>query len=170
MVSGTGEFDVYSRFIDFLEAQGWTIICASPPGGTDNRYRKCLLPRRDLSGTQKGPRDEVDLTAHDGTVVLLAECKTRLTESMRLLNPLGESDYAKLKRIASSFSSSQLSGLLQRAYGLKTPRSTSIELGLAVGLVDCSVPGDVSVFELREGDVRIWATGCLAQRWPKFKQ
>src|SRR6516165_1227333 len=85
------EFEVYQQLIAFLTSARWTIVCASPPGGTDNRYHKCILPREDWAGSEKGLRDEVDLIAHDGSVVLLVECKATLRDSLTVLNTYGES-------------------------------------------------------------------------------
>lgn len=155
------EFEVYRKLIDFLIANGWTIICASPPGGTDNRYPKCLLPRREIRGSEKGPRDEVDSTAFKQDTVLLVECKPRLSNSLTQLNALSESDYQKLKRIAESFSPNELSSLLGRTTELILPESPNIALALAVGLVDRERPTDITVFEFETETPRIWGPGLL---------
>lgn len=155
------EFDVYFRLSHYLEDEGWTVVCASPPGGTDGRFRKCLLPRR-AKGDEKGLRDEVDLTAHDGEAIILAECKPKLTDSLYLHNALGESDYAKLHRIADSFSPAMLSDLLRQATGLSLPSEPLVELVLAVGKVDCLVPSDITVVELASSSkIALWTHGSL---------
>jgi len=155
------EFEVYQRLIEFLGANGWTIICASPPGGTDNRYRKCLLPRREIGGSEKGPRDEVDVTALNKDVIVLIECKPRLSDSLTQLNALLESDYRKLKRIESSFYPSRLSSLLQRTTEVSIPENPTIALALAVGSVNCDPPSDMAVLEFASKDPRIWRSGSL---------
>jgi len=158
------EFDVYLRLAHFLQDRNWEIICASPPGGTDNRFRKCLLPRRE-KGDEKGLRDEVDLTTHDGETIILAECKSKLSDSLHQVNALDESDYDKLHRIANSFSPSKLSQLLHQASGLSLPSNPIIELVLAVGIVDCDIPANITVIELASPSiVRTWAIGSLGQK------
>lgn len=155
------EFQVYSRLIDYLKTKGFTIICASPPAGTDMRYRKCLLPRRDLEGSERGPRDEVDLTAHNDEVILLIECKSSLSDSLSQLNALSESDYVKLKRISNSFSSNKLSELLSRAIGVPIPKDLHVILILAVGLVNAELPDDTIVIEFASEKPRIWVDGQI---------
>ena len=135
--------------------KGWVIICASPPAGTDNRYSKCLLPRRVLGRSEKGPRDEVDLTAHDKRLIVLIECKSLLSQSLQQRNALSESDYQKLKRISNSFSPSQLTNLLRRGTGVRIPEDLGIALGLAVGRIDASIPEDMTVFEFRNAEPRV---------------
>lgn len=158
------EFDVYSRLIDFLRKKGWQIVCASPPGGTDNRYSKCLLPRRQLHGSEKGPRDEMDMAAHDGKALLLAECKPRLSDSLRCSAKLGESDYMKLKRIGKSFSPSRLAQLLSRRSSTAIPSDLSIALVLAVGIVNCKPPLDITVLEFSSNRLTL-AVGPAAQNF-----
>jgi len=161
MTRMVSEFFVYSKLLDFLKSRGWTIICASPPGGTNGRYRKCLFPRRDLSGNEKGPRDEADLMAHNDKIVMITECKPKLSESLNLPNNLQESDYTKLKRIANSFTPAHLSSLLRQAYGKPVPLDPLIALALAVGEIDCAAPSDVSIFEFGHHGQTIKETGFL---------
>ncbi len=155
-MSSPSELEVYRGLIDFLSSRHWVIICASPPAGTDNRFRKCLLPRRELGGNEKGPRDEVDLTAHNNEIILLVECKPKLSQSFERRNALSESDYDKLKRIRDSFSPEKLSYLLNRATGIKTPESPKIALALAVGRVDRPIQNDITILEFRLERSRIW--------------
>jgi hypothetical protein len=159
------EYDVYSRLINFLRETGWNIVCASPPAGTDNRFRKCLLPRRALDGSEKGPRDEVDITAHDGQIILLVECKAKLSHSFTHLNRLLESDYQKLKRIEASFNPIEIAELLQRGTGVLTPRSPSIASALAVEVVDYPLPEDMTVFEVTADDVIVHPSKLLFDRF-----
>jgi hypothetical protein len=159
------EFSVYSKLIDLLKKESWQIICASPASGTNNRYRKCLLPRRDLHGSEKGPRDEVDLMAHDGKIILIIECKPRLSESMRIQTNLSESDYTKLKRIAKSFPPPEMAKILYRLSGLAIPSNPLIALALAVGIVDCEMPPDVTIFEFGSSEQRIREAGPLVGRF-----
>ena len=155
------EFNVYQNLIKFLTEKDWQIICSCPPGGTDNRHRKCLLPRRDLQGSEKGPRDEVDLIARNGKSIILVECKTRLSESLQPLTRRGESDYTKLKRITQTFSPIQLSTLLRRAHGIDIPTDLMIASVLAVEKVDSDIPGDITVIEFNKSSRQIWATSGL---------
>ena len=155
------EFEVYHKLIDLLTSNGWSIICSSPPGGTDNRYRKCILPRRDIGGSEKGPRDEVDLTATHRNTILLVECKPRLSASLTQLNALMESDYQKLKRIMRSFSPVELSSLLARTTDMILPENPQVELALAVGLADSPRPSDINVFEFATDQPRIWSVHGL---------
>jgi hypothetical protein len=150
------EFGVYSRLIEYLIVKNWHIVCASPPGGTDNRFRKCLLPRRDLSGSIKGLRDEVDVTAHDGTVILLAECKPRLSDSFSIINALGETDYEKLKRLLATFTPSRLAELLTRGTGHPVPSSPLIATALVVEEANWTIPIDMTVIEFKPKAQTFW--------------
>jgi hypothetical protein len=150
------EYDVYRCCINFLEKNGWRIICASPPGGTNNRFRKCLLPRRTLGGSEKGPRDEVDLTADRGTEILLVECKPRLSDSLTVLNALGESDFQKLRRIKEVFSPPELSVLLSRGTGLNIAQNPEVNICLAVGTVDTDIPDNIMILKFRHEEIRIF--------------
>lgn len=156
---------MYQRLIRFLDEKGWRIVCASPPAGTDNRYRKCLLPRRDLEGGEKGPRDEIDLIAHDREIILLVECKPRLSESLRESSRTSESDYLKLKRILKSFSPTCLSELLSRATGTEIPSISLVTLALAVGIIDCAIPSDVTVMEFKSEKPRIRPVAWLRSKF-----
>lgn len=90
------EFDVYNATIAFLEEHGAQIVCASPPSGTDTRFKVCIFPKL---GPQKGPRDELDVSAATGRYLLLVEAKPALTDSLSRLNRAGESDWDKLQRL-----------------------------------------------------------------------
>jgi len=160
-MTSVSEYQVYLRIIEFLQGKGWLIVCASPPGGTDNRFRKCLLPRRDLTSSVRGPRDEVDVTAHNGQIILLAECKSTLSDSLNILNALGESDYHKLHRLEQSFTPPELAGLIERGTGVPVPANPSIALALVVGVVDCKIPTNITIFEAGATMVRVWAAGPL---------
>jgi hypothetical protein len=143
------EFDVYSRVISFLTEANWQILCASPPGGTDNRYRKCLLPRRDLAGSERGPRDELDLTAFKDSTLLLIECKTRLSHSCQALNALGESDVQKLHRLLTGSSPEQLRLTIQRGTGQKISAAVQAAGAVVVGDVDIPTPNGISVIQTK---------------------
>jgi hypothetical protein len=147
-MEGTPENRVYLRLIRHLSLPPWSIICASPPEGTDNRFRKCIFPRRDLQGAEKGARDEVDLIAFRPGALVLFECKPTLTDSLARENRLGENDYMKLRRIRGAIPSASIVGLLNRAYSLAIPLATEIAIGLAVEIIDAPLPPDASVFEL----------------------
>ena len=142
------EYDVYAALIDYLAARGWKMICASPPGGTDARYQRCVLPRRDPS--EKGPRDEVDLSASGNEIILLAECKVKLSESLTKLTRQNESDYDKLLRLIGTWPPEELSHQLSRAYGYEISCS-KVGGVLAVAEVDRKVPPDITVLEFRGG-------------------
>jgi hypothetical protein len=90
------EFDVYNAMIAFLQGRGAEIICASPPSGTDTRFKVCIFPKL---GPQKGPRDELDASAATPTYLLLVEAKPALADSLSRLNRAGESDWDKLQRL-----------------------------------------------------------------------
>lgn len=113
----------------------------------NSRYRKCLFPRRDLSGGEKGPRDEVDLVAYEGTRILLAECKPQLSDSFRISAKLFESDYTKLKRIQRTFTAIKFSNLLRRLTGVTISRDVMISPALVVGSIDYRIPADMTVLE-----------------------
>lgn len=151
----THEYDVYRALIEFLSNHRWQIICASPPGGTNGRYPKCILPRR--SPKEKGPRDEVDLSASRGDLLLFAECKVRLSESFSRLTGQQESDYDKLKRVMTTRSSAELARLISRAYGVRLQPNPKIGGALVVNKVDAKVPQDMTVIEL-SGEVRVWSS------------
>ncbi len=149
-MSEKNEYAVYSAVLTALQNEGWMIVCASPPGGTDPRFRKCLFPRREIGGSDKGPRDEVDVTALKGNLLVLIECKPKLSQSLRSLNTLMESDYWKLKRIAQTFPAETLRELLVRSIGLAIPVPVTIALALAVGEMDDEHPSDISVFHCQD--------------------
>jgi hypothetical protein len=90
------EFDVYNATIAFLQRQAAEIVCASPPSGTDARFKVCIFPK---VGPQKGPRDELDVSAATARYLLLIEAKATLSDSMSRLNRAGESDWDKLQRL-----------------------------------------------------------------------
>jgi hypothetical protein len=138
------EFDVYSATIDYLRDERWNVICASPPGGTDLRFKKCLLPRRTREMPERGLRDELDVTAWRRQTILLIECKVRMTHSLRTLNALGESDDVKLRRIVATHSPEELSRLLRRGSGQDSiPIAKFVLPVLAVGILDCAAPPDM---------------------------
>ena len=150
------EFIVYLRMLEYLVANKWTIICACPPAGTDNRFRKCLLPRRSLGDGQKGPRDEVDIIAHNDEIILLIECKATLLHSMTRLNALQESDYQKLLRIKQSVRPKELATLLSRGTGISVPLNPIISIALAVQIIDYNIPEDITTFEIIPNGVKVW--------------
>ena len=149
------EFKVYLGLIEYLHACGWLIICASPPGGTDSRFRKCILPRR-AKGEERGLRDEVDVTAHKADTIIFIECKSTLSDSLHIENALGESDLAKLQRLTEAFPPIQLSTLLKQASGIVLPANPRIVTALAVGRIDCEIPDNINVLEITK-PVRIIA-------------
>lgn len=151
----TKEFDVYSRLIDFFVERDWKILCSCPPGGTDNRYRKCIIPRRDLNSNIRGPRDEVDMIAYKNRVLLLIECKVTLSDSLTVLNALLESDYEKLKRILNSFSSNDLIHLISRGTSFDIESDCTVEIALAVNEIDTTIPQDINVFEIKENTIKL---------------
>ncbi|HTB21726.1 MAG TPA: hypothetical protein VK914_03360 [bacterium] len=159
------EFEVYSVFITLLEARGWTVICASPPAGTDNRYRKCILPRHIIGkeNLKKGLRDEVDITAlsNQGDTVLLIEAKATLSDSLRILNSLGESDLNKLSRLILEFPPKEFIKLIYQGYGIKIVGSPQIIGMLAVGSVDCELPKRFPVIEVGKSGFRLFSGGVL---------
>jgi hypothetical protein len=76
-----------------------------------------------------------------------------------------ESDLQKLLRIAGTFEPIEIAELLRRGTGIAVPRKPTIALVLAVGVVDCPVPTEVSVFELGNVDTNIWLTEPLVGRF-----
>lgn len=139
------EWEVYHALIGFLQGRGWRILCASPPGGTDSRYQKCIFPRR--TQFEKGPRDEVDLIAYRSGVVILAECKVTLEDSLSVLNALGESDKAKLERIRDTLGSRTIAENLRQATRFEVPAEVHVALSLAVARVDKDPPGGFVTIE-----------------------
>lgn len=163
-VDRLAEYRVYLALVDFLQNDAWTIVCACPPFGTDARFRKCLFPRRELGGSDRGPRDEVDVIAHGHGLLLLVECKPHLSESLSLLNNLGESDYAKLRRIAADSTVERLCYLLRRGTGVDIPNLEGVGLALAVEVVDEAPPDDMTVVRAA-ADVRLWVAAPLNGHW-----
>lgn len=161
MTSNQIEYHAYMRLIDFLQEKSWSIVCASPPAGTNSRFHKCLFPRRDLKGKEKGPRDEVDLIAVKSSVIVLAEIKPLLSDSLSRLNVLSESDYDKLKRIKEFFPPEVLADLLKRGTGLQMPENPVVELALAVRLIDCDRPPDITVIEVADNSISVLPVGSL---------
>jgi hypothetical protein len=138
------EFPVYSRAVEYFDGSGWRIICASPPGGTDPRFKKCQLPRRTV-GVTKGPRDEVDLTAWKDGHLVLVECKPRLVDSLNRKNALGESDVAKLRRLVLSFPPDRMKDVLHQGYAAKLSSLRDVIPVLCVGVADAVVPEGFTV-------------------------
>ena len=92
------EWDVYDGTIGFLQGRRAVIVCASPPGGTDARFKTCIFPKPQEAGL-KGPRDEVDITAVLDGYLLMIEAKPALSHCLTRLNRAGESDWMKLQRL-----------------------------------------------------------------------
>jgi hypothetical protein len=159
------EFEVYSRLIEFLTAEAWNIICACPPAGTDYRYPKCVLPRRDLGGSEKGPRDEVDLAAYKDNLLILAECKATLSDSFTVLNALGECDYNKLKRIIGAQPPGNLAALFRRGTGVAVPRNVEPAPVLVVGTVDAPLPLDMTVMQFANAKPKVFLAGALVGKF-----
>jgi hypothetical protein len=107
------EFDVYNATIAFLDGHDAEIVCASPPRGTDTRFKVCIFPKL---GPQKGPRDELDVSAATPRYLLLVEAKPALSDSLSRLNRAGESDWDKLQRLLAIDEAYFLSRM-SRAYG-----------------------------------------------------
>lgn len=156
------EYEVYCAAIDTLASSGWKILCACPPGGTDTRYRKCLFPRRELGGSEKGPRDEVDIAAYKQEIILLLECKPKLSQSILSLNALGENDIKKLHRITSSFSPQSLGQTIQRATGVPFASVSHTAPMIAVGVIDMPIPKDVSLLAV-SGEITLRLHQPLSQ-------
>jgi hypothetical protein len=142
------EFNVYRNLIELLEKNNWLIICASPPGGTDNRFRKCLFPKKTTTSDDKGLRDELDIIALKNNQLILIECKPLLSQSLKHENALGESDYQKLNRIMSNTTSQILSEMLQQGTGIEIPSELQIHLALGVGKIDQKIPEKITIFEV----------------------
>jgi Holliday junction resolvase-like predicted endonuclease len=157
------EINVYLNLVNYCINGKWQVICASPPAGTDNRFKKCLLPRRDLAGNEKGPRDEVDLTACKSDVAMFVECKTTLSESLNSRNALGESDYEKLKRILSSINPHLLASHLKQSTGFEAQNKLRFAAALAVAKLDCKPPTDMTVFEFAGEQPRILSVSPLIE-------
>lgn len=119
-------------------------MCASPPAGTDSRFRKCIFPRR--TAAEKGPRDEVDVIAVKDNWLMLLEAKPRLSDSLSILNARGESDDVKLRRLRDSRTPEELCLLLRQGFGTVTTGPMTILIALAVGVCDCPAPSDLIVY------------------------
>ena len=139
------ESDVYSRSISYLQESGWEIFCASPPGGTDARFKKCLFPRRSIR--EKGPRDEVDIIAFQGEILFLIEAKPKLSDSLSVKNARNESDDVKLRRLLNSHKPIGLSSLLKKGFGVSIPSEPMVILGLAIGKYDAHRPEDMTILD-----------------------
>lgn len=118
------------------------MLCACPPEGTDNRFRKCVLPRRMIGGPLKGPRDEIDVIVLKGSVLRLIECKATLSDALQRRNALGENDVEKLRRVVRDHGSSGLATLLSRGLGTALPHIDAVEIALAVARADARPPVD----------------------------
>ena len=142
------EFEVYRNLIKLLEKNNWNVICASPPGGTDNRFRKCLFPRRITTSDDRGSRDELDIIVLKNNQLILIECKPRLSQSLKHENALGESDYQKLNRIMINSTPQILSEMLRQGTGMEIPVDLQIHLALGVGKIDQKIPEKITIFEV----------------------
>jgi Holliday junction resolvase len=155
------ELQIYHRTISFLQGRAWTVLCACPPSGTDARFPRCNLPRPARGAAIKGRRDEVDITACLGNVLLIIECKESLSASRANLNALGENDIQKLRRLTRTFSPSEFHSLLCRGHGLRLFPFTTIVTGLAVADIDEQIPVDFVVFEQRLDGESVWAGASI---------
>lgn len=97
------EFQVYNSVIAELVALRFLILCASPPGGTDLRFHRCML-----QGLKRSGRDEVDVIGVRGAVALLIECKDTFSRAATSKNREGETDAEKLSRIGPQLSGAAL--------------------------------------------------------------
>ena len=161
MKNELSEFLVYTRLKGHLQARGWRVLCGSPPGGTNSSFHKCRFPRADATRPTKGTCDEVDLIADCDKVVLLVECKARLSHSLSRPNLQLETDYEKLRRIVTTFTPSQLTAMLEQAFGLPIPAESSVMPAIAVGMIDCVLPSDMAVIELGPENHRVCAVEPL---------
>lgn len=132
----TPEYLVYRELIAYL-APAWTVICASPPGGTDLRFARCHLPR----AGDRGARDEVDITVIRDGLCLLIECKASVRASIQVRNEAGESDVEKLERLRLSWPPSSLRHILERVHGSGTPEIMEVRTAIAVAVEDMSWRG-----------------------------
>lgn len=153
------ELDVYSRLVAHLEDRSIRIVCASPPAGTDPRFPRCYLPRPDA--TQRANRDEVDVTAVIERTCVLIECKAAVSHSLSKLNTAGESDLAKLRRLGSTWTATELIGVFRRAHGVEIDIDTIVP-ALAVETVDMPCP-DMIVIHVDGASVGL-VPGLLADR------
>jgi len=147
------EYFVYKSSIEFLKFHGWEIICASPPVGTNGRYKKCLFPRRELDSGQKGPRDEVDIISRKNGVILLIECKLDLSDSFLKKNRLLEGDVEKLSRITDSYNVSTIESFINQGIGITISDTSIIIKCLAVFTVDAEIPSGFLVISTKTNPV-----------------
>jgi hypothetical protein len=138
---GTPEYSVYVEVVDALAAASWTVVCASPPSGTDARYPNCHLPR---PGGDRGRRDEVDITAVRDGLCLLIECKGTLADSITVRNALGETDVEKLRRLSTTYTAGRLRAMLRQVHG-SCPRIDEVQGAVAVGLVNGPIPAGLNL-------------------------
>ena len=147
MTKKNPEFDVYSRCKQFFDKLSWKILCASPPGGTDTRFKKCRFPREDQDVTT-GPRDEVDMVAFKNQFLCLVECKPKLSDSLNKVNNLGESDLVKLHRLIGNHSHEDFQALFEQGFGISISEIRQILPILVIESIDCDLPNNAIVIEL----------------------
>lgn len=158
------EFHVYQAAIAFLGKSGWSVVCASPPGGTDNRYRKCLFPRR-TAGDERGLRDEIDIVAVRAGMLLLIECKPTLLGSLTLLNRLGESDVEKLLRIQDGLSPTDIATVLEQGLGTSLGPIRAAAVAIAIGEDIEDARPSVSALQFVGQRVALWFRPPLSGDW-----
>jgi len=147
----TSEYLVYSELIAHLLTNGWDIVCACPPAGTDLRFQKCNLSR---PGAPRGVRDEVDITAVRHGLCLLIECKGSVADTLERVNREGETDVEKLQRIASTFTCGQLEAILRQAHGDQVPPFEEVSTAVAFAShLALPVPGVGISFQVLAGQV-----------------
>lgn len=112
----TAEYPIYVNTINYLEENGFQIVCGCPPTGTDCRYKKCLFPKKNR--TDKGSRDEIDVIAFKSGTILFIECKPLSQDSRSKINYSGENDEQKLVRISKSFSLTEFTEIFKNNYKL----------------------------------------------------
>ena len=104
-------------------------------------HPRCIIPHK---GVLRGRRDEVDITCLRGDLLLLIECKDRVSGCLRP-NRHGESDIEKLARIRVSWGYSGLRDMLKRNYFEPFPDGGRVALGIAACVLDGVVPTEYSV-------------------------
>lgn len=115
----TPEYPIYKNSIDYLNKNGFDIICSCPPRGTEFRYKKCLFPK--LNRTDKGSRDEIDIIAYQKDTVFFIECKPQARDSRFNLNSSNENDEEKLHRILTSYSILDFTKIFRDNYNFTSP-------------------------------------------------
>lgn len=141
------EDEVSYRMYSFFIETRLRVLHWHPPGGKKYFTSHLRIPR--FSGSARIGRYLVDLILANNEVLLLIECKCRLSESSE--------DLEKLRSIRDDAGFEKLKTLFLRQ-GASVEEAKTLMLGVGVKYIDAPIPHDFVVFETK-------SPGVLVTHW-----